>query len=127
MAGYPRVVVSPMVHEFLSEGQIYSNDPENNQIMSNIAKSCRPLLYQDVDGCWIVDFLGKGLRDLMCSHGKTKDLTIDLILRAAYDFVRSEAVRFRTEDDAKLARRYHLLQNYFELRLPLWGLEACKK
>lgn len=118
VASYPRIIVSPMVRQFLADGQVYSTNREIAQIMSQMASTCRSFICQDVDGCWIVDFLGKGLRDLL-----GPDMPSGEAVGMAYEFVRSEASRFREAGNSKLAVRYHLLQQYIESRLPIWGIK----
>lgn len=116
VADYPRVVVSPAVCQFLVEGQTYSLDRDINQIMRQMANTCRSLLHRDEDGHWTVDFLGKGMRKLIGPNPRF----VEAVERAA-DFVRSEATRFREVGNKKLAIRYELLWRYVESRLPLWG------
>lgn len=116
VAGYPRVVVSPTVLEFIAPGVIYSSDRLIGSLMSALAGTCRGLITQDVDGLPIVDFLGKRTRELLASD----DALYTTAVRNAYEFVRSEAARFRKDGDSKLALRYHLLEKYIEPRLPFW-------
>ena len=115
VAEYPRVVVSSKFHGFLSDEQAYSHDRDVDQAMKRLANTCRSLIFQDVDGCWIVDFCGKGMRNL-----PGPDTQRSHAVSMAYDFVQSEADRFRQEGDSKLALRYHLLHQYMESRLSLW-------
>ena len=119
VADYPRVVLSPTIREFLADGQAYSPDPKLAQIMGQIAGKCRSFICQDVDGCWIVDFLGKGLRDLL-----GPDTKVVPAVKLAYDFVRTQAEQFRQSGNTELAVRYHLLRQYIESRLPIWGIPA---
>lgn len=118
VAGYPRVVVSPTVLEFMGQGQVYSTDPELSKIMEHMARICRAFICQDTDGRWIVDFLGKGIRELL-----PPDTDLAVCVKMAYDFVRSELARFRVIGDLKLAERYGQLQQYIESRLPVWGIQ----
>lgn len=117
IVGYPRVIVSPAVCEFLAEGKVYSQNSETQQIMQHTAQECRSFLSQDVDGYWIVDFLGEGIRNLLDTdiHAKT-------MARKGFDFVQSELARFQQAGDAKLTPRYWLLKRYIESRLPNWGI-----
>lgn len=111
----PRVIISPTVHEFLAEGQAYSENREVTKDMGKIARTCRSLIYKDVDGCQAVDFIGKGVRDMLdADTGAAKAVNI------GYEFVRNEAEKFRQSGNTKLAVRYHLLRQYMESRLPLW-------
>ncbi|MCJ7545147.1 MAG: hypothetical protein MUP47_11425 [Phycisphaerae bacterium] len=118
VAGGPRVIVSKCVLDFLRrENPLYSFDKKVQAIMEGLASLCHSLLCQDVDGNWIVDFIGQGAREV--SPESAPDF-----VQKGYDFVRGAAVRFRQEGNAKLAVRYYLLQHYIESRLPLWGLQA---
>ena len=116
VAGYPRVVISDTARLFLDGSSSYSKDPEMDKIMKLLAGLCRTLICQDMDGCWIVDFLGQGMRKII----PPDPLRVE-VLKNAYDFVRSEAERFRQARDIKLALRYHLLREYIESRLALWS------
>jgi len=119
IAGYPRVVVSSTVLEFLTEGLVYSTDREVAQFMRQMARTCRSFIWQDTDGRSIVDFLGKGMRELLPT-----DTAVVTAVKKAYDFVRSEACRFHAEGEPKLEDRYSQLQRYIESRLPIWGIQA---
>ncbi len=119
VSGYPRVIVSETVRRFLADGQTYSNDLQTDQTMRRMADICRSFISQDADGCWIVDFLGDGLRGLT-----EPDTELPSAVRAAYEFVRNEADRFRRTSDTKHALRYYLLQQYIESRLPIWGIQT---
>ena len=117
VADRPRIVVSDKVRGFLAEGQVYSHDAEICGWMQHMAGASRSLLCEDTDGRWIVDFLGKGIRGLVGT-----DSQFPLAVRKTYEFVRSEAHRFRTEGPEKLALRYQILQEYVESRVCIWGL-----
>lgn len=120
IAGYPRVVISNAVRDFLAKGQTYSKTQEIDRGMQNIAKKSRDMLCQDIDGYCIVDFLGKGLRSLFSQDDVAM---LAEMVRPAYNFVQSEANRFRKDGNSKLAVRYHLLKQYIESRLPIWGIK----
>ena len=119
IAGYPRIVVCEEVLDLLNETQVYSSDRLVNQAMRAISLNCRSKLCQDVDGCWIVDFLGKSARDEFGGDNQLLDT-----VRLAYQFVSAQASNYKAERKGKLALRYYLLQHYIESRLPLWGLPS---
>ena len=114
VCGYPRIVVSPTVLEFLISGRAYSQDLEVEKIMRLFAKISRPFICEDTDGRFIVDYLGNGFRQV--------DSSITELVGKAYDFARSEEISFGANGDQKLADRYRLLRQYVESRLPLWGV-----
>ena len=80
-----------------------------------MAAYCLSFLTQDVDGYPIVDYLGKGFM-------KTVDCLPldDDIVNKAYQFVTSEAKKWRGQRNTQQAFRYALLFNYFVERLALW-------
>jgi hypothetical protein len=119
VANYPRVVMSPTVLAFLADGETYSADPQVAQIMARVAGMCRAFVWQDVDGCWAVDFLGKGVRDVFGT-----ETGLSVAVKMAYEFTRAQARHWRQSGNTKLALRYHLLQQYMHPRLPLWGIQA---
>lgn len=49
-----------------------------------------------------------------------------LMVQPAYYFVLAEAERILTKGNPELSRRYTLLRNYFESRLPAWDVEIKK-
>ena len=101
--------------DFLGDGQSYSIDATVNSIMGQMVPVCHSLIFEDADGALAVDFLGAGIREVWGAEVR------DWVVRA-YAFVRSEAARFRAARNRRLALRYHLLQQYIESRLPVWGL-----
>ncbi len=115
VADYPRIILSPNFQSFLAEGHKYSSDPVVSSTMKEFGQICRSLVCQDEDGCFCVDFLGKGVRSILTPESSWATAATN-----AYHFVRSEAIRFRDERNTKLARRYSALQRYIESRLPLW-------
>jgi hypothetical protein len=121
IAGHPRVVISDTVRQFLSEGWLYSKDPAIDMKMKTVAGLCRSLVGQDLDGKWIVDFLGQGMRELLGAR-----TPLVSAVKMAYEFVRSESMRLRRDGDTKLAPRYAALQQYMDSRLHLWSLESDK-
>lgn len=118
IAGYPRIVVSNEIRNFLAKSQVYSDNSFISSRMQQTAESCQSLLCRDSDGQYIVDFIGKGVLNLL----GPKDKTVQAV-RKAYEFVQAEAKRFRTIKNTKLAERYDLLQQYMESRLPIWGIK----
>jgi len=114
VAAYPRVVVSPTVLEFLAGGGAYSQDPVVANIMGLFVNLCDSFICQDTDGYWIVDFLGEGTRRILSPDAD--------VVRLAYNFVRLEEKRFRDNKEREMEDRYHLLHEYIESRLPLWGI-----
>jgi hypothetical protein len=49
------------------------------------------------------------------------------MIQPAYNFVLAEQTRVAAEGNQELIERYAFLRSYFEMRLPLWGLQAQKR
>lgn len=124
VAGYPRIVVSDRIPPLLDRHERYSGDPEINKVLQVMADTSASLICTDFDGLSVIDFLGKGSRDL---HGDRAAEHVDLwktMISSIWNFARSEAQRFEGEGNAKLAQRYKQLAEYMRPRLALWGVEA---
>jgi len=118
VAKHPRILVSDEVLAFLRGAQHFSKDSKVSAATQRLAAASHGYICQDVDGCWMVDFLGESARELFTKHEKGYEAA-----RAARSFVQAEAERFRETGPSKLALRYHLVQQYVESRLDNWDLE----
>lgn len=120
VAGYPRVIVSAETLQCVDDvGSQHVDDPISQKI-KQLAGLCSTLVTRDTDGEYIVDYLGKGIYDYTSPEERGK---LTVAVRAIYEFVISEWRRFRGDGNRKLALRYHLLREYIESRLPLWGIK----
>jgi hypothetical protein len=117
-ADYPRIVVSDKATRF-TQGVNFSKDVNIEQRMRDLAALCRSLLCHDIDKKVVVDYLGEGMRSLPSA---TNPSVIKMI-QQAYSFVTFESDRFRQAGDEKHVKRYECLRNYFESRLPIWGIK----
>lgn len=125
IAQFPRVVVGDEVIRYL---QVCANhDPKDitEQYTRDLSQCTLEMLTQDTDGYAVVDYLGEGFRkhaaDQIDSQGPLM----------AYEFVKQQAdvykhAKEKTAENTKLALRYTLLLDYFEHRLPLWGVTLEK-
>lgn len=123
VADYPRIIVGHRLIDVLERWlRLPYKEEDNTQERLNkiCAKSCRSLIYDDMDGQFIVDFLGP----FMQKYTGTSHLA-----KAGYNFVQSEYIRYRqlARDSqgidsqakySKLASRYANLIGYFLQRLP---------
>jgi len=118
VAQWPRILVSNSAARFIQCLRNQEGKDEVTTIMTKMGELCASMICQDNDGQLMVDFLGKGSQDIYNGDSsKTSNM-----VKMCYEFVRSEADRFLQDENAKLAHRYHLLQQYIESRLPLWSL-----
>ena len=100
VAQYPRIVVGERVVRLL---EAHKNSDEKSifaDLNRSIAELCLKMLLRDVDGVLILHYLGDTFRGAV-----TQYLHEDLY-RDARAFVEGELVRFRTEQNTKLAFRY---------------------
>lgn len=118
VAGYPRIVISKELFRNLAPRSQFSSDRLVHRCMTTLSTTCRSLVFEDVDGVLTLDFIGEGIQAIWSLDHNVLDM-----LRPAFAFVKSEAIRFRSERNAKLALRYYLLQQYMESRLPLWNIQ----
>lgn len=111
-AQYPRILVGEQLRAYLTKhDQSQGTAPEDHANRAS-ARMSLPLLTQDHDGQWMVDYLGQGFVDATRKPDQLKNL-----YNPAWDFVRDERDRFRREQDECLAERYGKLASYFESRL----------
>jgi hypothetical protein len=120
IAGYPRIVVSDKVLNMIDPKRKYSSNPLVDYPIKFLAEACKTYFSQDIDGYWIVDFLGSKSKKISSSCVDTANKFV----LTAYKFIKEEADRFKDKRDNKLALRYHLLQKYFEERLPIWEIDS---
>ena len=110
VAQYPRVVVSPHVHEFLKTVQ---GSASGGWVAERMRSS---MLGIDRDGHRIVDYMGESVYRPLSSS-----LVSSQTVRLAFEFACAEADRFRAENNQKLAERYNSLRCYMESRMGIWG------
>lgn len=125
VAGYPRVVVSQQLRDF-----IRSQPPENNDHADQYIRIgfelCRSMIAEDTDGWTAVDYLGVGSHELLAGDGNLAQARQQAVDRASH-FVAEECQRFAlaaenapSESAEKLAAGYQRLKNYFDSRPSVW-------
>lgn len=118
IAQYPRIVVGDEVIKYLNS----KNNPQQSNPITHFNKSlastCCDLLAYDDDGYPIVDYLGKEFKDAISTS-----ISSDIIPKA-YDFIKEQSATHKKNKNTKLAFRYSLLRNYFESRMPIWGIKS---
>lgn len=112
VAQYPRIVVGEYMVDYLktisetTEQDIFS---QNNRDLSKI---CLEMLHEDIDGRYILHYLGDGFRRYV-SQDQHQSLYDD-----ASVFVFEEYSKHRRARNTKLAFRYANLIKYFEVHQP---------
>ena len=71
IAQYPRIVVGPEMVHFLQAQAAYSGEDIFLQTNQGLAAVCLKMLIQDVDGHWILNYLGKEFQNSITkeAHG----------------------------------------------------------
>lgn len=111
-AQYPRIVVGPRTIAFLEahrknqEQDVYS---ANNR---GLAELCLGMLARDVDGLWILHYLGERFRQAV-SHRHHDELYSE-----ARTYVEEQLKMHQTSGNSKLAFRYSHLLLYFNAHRP---------
>jgi len=108
VAQYPRIVVGDRMIEFLNT--VANLPPTDNASLygATIAKKCLQMLVRDIDGQWMIHYLGEAFREAV-SRSEHVGMYND-----ALQFIAAEYSAFRTAGDSKLAIRYFQLLNYFK-------------
>lgn len=120
IAQYPRIVIGDQLINYLmnlskKNMQIPGQTAEDIELCKIVADSCLKMLVRDLDGFYILDYLGFQFADNFLKHlsdeeKKKTSTALDL----AFDFVENEYKRLRDARDQKLASRYFMLYNYFK-------------
>ena len=115
IAKYPRIVVGERLIKYLKlRLQLDIKETDNPQERFNkiCAEQLRLLICEDIDGQFIVDFLGEYMqRDINLSGAKP-------LITLGYQFVKQEYLRYKQARDSKLSFRYDYLMSYFLGRFP---------
>jgi len=107
IAQYPRIVVGQRVVEFI----IYNMNNTEPDIYGDfnraLGKACYEMLGQDVDGYYIVHYLGNVFRKYVTinQHKELYDESVK--------FIREQCQKWKDERNTKLSFRYNHLLSYF--------------
>lgn len=111
VAGYPRIVVSSNLNDYLHYCSAANDRPEH-AMLACYAKRCIGMLTTDTDGVVIVDYLGRAFREAV-SESQHSTLYASALL-----FARDQLQTHSDSGDEKLTNRYRSLIHYFEAREP---------
>ena len=118
VAQYPRIVIGEELWNYLNcVLREFGNRSDGlARAITAIAEKCIGLIAKDTDGQSILDYLGPVVL------GNSVPAHKDSIIRPAYEFVLAEQQRLAAAGNLKLVERYSLIRQYFESKLPLWGV-----
>ena len=108
VARYPRIVVGQRVVDFLET--YVSNSSDDPFMLANRmwAELCQGMLFKDVDGCWIVHYLGNAFQ-YSVTH-----TTHSYLHDKARAFVADQLEEHRKLLNSRFATRYNQLLNDFD-------------
>lgn len=112
VAQYPRIVVGAEAVKLL---KVHSANPGQDVYSRNdraLAELCLGMLAQDVDGNWLVHYLGEGFQNAV-SHNHHAEL-----YSRAKKFVYEQLNEHHANSNTKLALRYSHLLHYFDEHPP---------
>lgn len=115
-AQYPRILIGEELVNYLHSISRASQSLAGARIGAIRARSALRMIFRDSDGRCALDFLGNEFRDI------TSRSLPESTVQQAYDFVCTEAMRWRTAGKQDLAERYGKLCTYFRSRAELWKL-----
>ena len=117
-ADYPRVLIGDELWRYLSLGL-----GETEKLSTPAALILRKLIRRemelttlDADGRRILDYLGPGIANISTSR------QANTLVKPAYQFVLDQQKHWLSKRNTQLSGRYAILRQYFESRLPLWGI-----
>jgi len=125
IAQHPRIVIGDTLINFLlnlshKNSQIPNQTKEDVELCKMLADNCLQMIIKDLDGHFILDYLGQNFRDNF-----TKNLAADgqeaneKAFKLAFDFIEKEYEKLNKDRNEKLSSRYFMLYNYFKSRLNL--------
>jgi hypothetical protein len=120
--GCPRVILSDEATKMLRGGAGFSDEPLIEAVMQTMRARCLRMVCEDTDGRVIVDYLGEEAHGLANKSSESMSLHLQAVEKA-YRFVTSEQARFLCANNEILHKRYSLVRQYMDTRLPIWGLQ----
>ena len=116
LAEYPRFLIGKELLSYLHWVENQKYETRIGLVTKETARFCREMIIRDTDGRYMLDFLGKKIKE-------SSDGVIEKKLVAdALDFVISSHKQYSKAEDEALASRYFRLLRYFESRKSIWGL-----
>ncbi len=125
VAGYPRIVVSPALRDFIRSQPPGNNGPADEYVRIGF-ELCQSMIADDSDGYTVVDYLGGGSRGLFGENIHLAQEQRQAVAQAAkfvadeYQRLTSEAAAAPSKPTVELAGRYLCLRNYFDSRKSVW-------
>ncbi|MHB8811119.1 MAG: hypothetical protein ACYC9M_14070 [Desulfobulbaceae bacterium] len=113
VAQYPRIVVGVETMKLLLAHRANTEQDVFAQYDKALSELCLDMLVQDVDGNWLVHYLGDKFQKAI-SHAHHAQL-----YSAAKKFVYEQLMEHNAKKNTKLALRYSHLRHYFDSHPPI--------
>ena len=112
IAQYPRIVIGPDVINYLERQSLNQEDALFSHYNSNLAKLCLEFFVQDIDGHWILHYLGEEFKNAITKGQHEK------MYWEARNFILRQLDEHQADKNSKLAFRYSHLLKYFDDHKP---------
>jgi hypothetical protein len=112
---YPRIVLGEELINFLinihKHSREYCSDDRDAEYCKQTAQTCLNRIKKDLDGVYILDYLGKEAAEEMKRAGQGDIL--EEYYQKSFKFIDEEYQKHKENMDQKLAQRYFMLKQYF--------------
>lgn len=112
IAQYPRIVIGAEAVKLIQAHHLNTEEDIYSQCDKALASLCLDMLIQDIDGHWLIHYLGDKFQ--MISHTLHTEL-----YSAAKSFVHEQLIEHNSKKNTKLALRYSRLLQYFDTYPPI--------
>jgi hypothetical protein len=116
LAEYPRFLVGRKLINYLFWVENQKCNTRIGGVAKETAKYCRQMVIQDTDGRYMLDFLGKKIKE------SSENVIDSKLVVSAFDFVVEQFKKNVEADNDKLASRYYRLLRYFQSKRTIWGM-----
>ena len=112
---YPRITIGNTLLEYLIKMSENQGNNIDAIISKGIAQKCLNMMIRDIDGVYILDYLGREVQSPF--DGKYEFLSqLQTFIFQGKSFIEKEYSLFLDKNENKLAERYFLLMTYYQHR-----------
>ena len=116
VADYPRIVVGKNLRRFIQKEQVVNSGRYLDSVLARIDDFCKKMIYQDDDGKFTIDYLGKKIADVSrSSYNQTSDS-----VKKGISKIETEVNEYINKQP-DLANRLKKLLAYCESRMKFWA------
>jgi hypothetical protein len=111
-----RFVIGDGLYDFIDTVPTQVAESPFGCLAKHMVANCKRMMKQDLDGWYILDFLGSQVKDTM------GDVISPESVLLGQQFAEREYRRFKAAGNFKLRSRYSRLLEYYLLKMKVWGL-----